>query len=124
MDTSQSYQFPFEKLKVWQQAKRFALDIYKATKEFPSEEKFGLTSQVRRASISIASNIAEGSARQSKKDQAHFSQIAYSSLMETMCQLDIATELGFLSQENFVELRGQASDLAYMINALYKSQKH
>ena len=117
------YTFPFEKLKVWQQAQQFALNIYRTTKDFPPEEKFGLVSQLRRAAISIASNIAEGTARQSKKDQAHYSQIAYGSLMEVVCQLDLAKNLEFLSDENFQELRHKASDLAYMINALHKSQK-
>ena len=117
------YQFPFEKLKVWQQAKQFSLDIYDATKEFPGEEKFGIVSQIRRAAISIPSNIAEGTARQSRKDQAHYSQIAYSSLMEVVCQLDIATELKFMESEYFETLRKKAADLSYMINALYKSQK-
>ncbi len=117
------YIFAFEKLKAWQLAKDLAIRIYKYTKEFPEEERFGLVSQLRRAGISVASNLAEGSARQSKKDQAHFSQLAYSSLVEVVCQLKIASELGYLSTEEYEVLRKQTGKLSYMINALQASQK-
>ena len=76
------YQFSFEKLEVWQLAKELVLQIYGISKKFPDSEKYGLMSQMNRAAVSVASNIAEGSSRISKKDQAHFSQLAYSSLME------------------------------------------
>ena len=117
------YVFGFEKLKVWQLAKAFAVHIYEVTRAFPPDEKFGLISQLRRASISIASNLAEGSARQSMKHQAHFSQLAYSSLVEVVCQLEIALELGFMTSDQYKQIRSQASELSYMINALQKSQK-
>lgn len=117
------YVFGFEKLKVWQLAKQFAVHVYEATGQFPPEEKFGLVSQLRRASVSVASNLAEGSARQSQKDQAHFSQLSYSSLMECICQLKISSELGFLNPEHHTQLRTQANELAYMINNLQKAQK-
>ena len=72
--------FRFEKLDVWQKAVNFANDVYEVTRTFPSEERFGLTSQIRRASVSISSNIAEGSGRSSNKDFARFVEIAYSSV--------------------------------------------
>lgn len=117
------YVFAFEKLKAWQMAKDLAISVYGVTQNFPSEEKFGLVSQLRRASVSIASNLAEGSARQSSKDQAHFSQLAYSSLVEVVCQLKIAYELGYMSAEVHKRLRQRAGKLSYMINALQASQK-
>ena len=114
--------FPFEKLTVWQKGKEFVLDIYKATKDFPNEEKFGLTAQTRRAAISVASNLAEGSSRKSKKDQAHFTQIAYSSLMEVSCQLIISKDLEFLDKKSFESLYGKVHELSRMLNSLYNSQ--
>ncbi len=72
------YTFSFEKLNVWIDAKELIKKVYRSTKKFPSEEKFGLTSQLRRASVSVASNIAEGTSRITSKDKAHFTTIAYS----------------------------------------------
>ena len=116
------FKFTFEKLDVWHKAKAFALSIYKQTEHFPSEEKFGLISQLRRAAISIASNLAEGSGRQSKKDQAHFTQIAYSSLMEVLCQIDIAADLNFINTNELELLREKARELSTMLSALYRAQ--
>lgn len=115
-------QFSFEKLTVWQKAKEFTLNIYKATNNLPSEERFGLKSQLRRAAVSVASNLAEGSARKSKKDQAHFSQIAYSSLMEVACQLIIAKDLEYIEQNEFDFLYENTQELSRMLNGLYQSQ--
>ena len=117
-----NYKFPFEKLKVWQNAKEFSKLLYKATKVFPENEKFGLTSQIRRAGVSVMSNIAEGSARMSRKDQAHFSQLAYSSLMETACQIQLAYELAFLPEEQYLNLRKEIGSLSIQINSLHNSQ--
>ena len=75
------YRYSFEKLRVWQNARKFVLDVYKITNNFPAHEKFGLVDQIRRAVVSVPANIAEGSSRLSAKDQAHFTNIAYSSLM-------------------------------------------
>ena len=76
--------YSFEKLRVWQNAKDLVVEVYKITRNFPDEGKFGLTSQVRRAALSVTANIAEGSGRTSSKDQAHFYQMAYSSLLELL----------------------------------------
>lgn len=84
------YTYSFEKLEVWVESKDFAKRIYLVTSKFPDTEKFGLTSQLRRASVSISSNIAEGSARKSYKDKAHFSTIAFGSAVEVLNQLIIA----------------------------------
>jgi len=77
--------YSFEKLEVWQKASVYVSTIYKLTESFPVVEKFGLVSQLRRASISIVSNIAEGTSRSSLKDQVRFTEIAYGSAIETYC---------------------------------------
>ncbi|WP_127844994.1 four helix bundle protein [Psychroflexus aestuariivivens] len=110
--------FSFENLEVWNDVKLLTKDIYIMTKSFPDEEKYGLVSQVRRAVISVSSNIAEGSARNSAKDQAHFYQIAFSSLMEVLSQLIISVELEFINNNQLKLHREKISDIAYKLNAL------
>ncbi len=110
--------FSFESLEVWKEVKLLTKEIYILTKKFPDSEKFGLVSQIRRATVSVSSNIAEGSARNSAKDQAHFYQIAFSSLMEVLSQLLISVELNFI-QENELQLQRESiSNIAFKLNAL------
>src|ERR1700722_9117877 len=90
------HEYPFEKLRVWQAARELAKAIYLATSSFPQREIYGLTSQCNRAVVSVAANLAEGSSRRSRKDQAHFSEIAYGSLMELACLLILSTDVGIL----------------------------
>lgn len=116
------YLFPFEKLEVWKAAKALSIKIYRLTELFPDHEKYGITSQVRRAAVSIPSNIAEGTARFSRKEQAHFTQISYSSLMELLCQLIIAEELSYITRIQLHELKDDVGNIARMLNALRKSQ--
>ena len=99
------YIFSFEKLEVWIEAKEFSKSIYSITSKFPETEKFGLISQLRRASISVCSNIAEGSARKSFKDKAHFSTVSFSSAVEILNQLIISHELNFISEKEYLDLR-------------------
>jgi len=94
-------------------------DIYLCTKLFPAEEKYGLVSQLCRAALSVSSNIAEGTSRKSGKDQGHFYQMAYSSLMEVLSQLVIAKELDFLSEENYISLRNRIDTIAPRLSALH-----
>jgi four helix bundle protein len=117
-----AYSFPFEKLAAWQGARRLVRQVYAVTKGFPADEKFALVNQINRAVVSVASNLAEGSSRTSLKDQAHFSQIAYGSLMELACQITMATDLGFASAETTQNIRQEINRLANMINALRTSQ--
>jgi len=117
-----SYKFSFEKLEVWQLSKDFVMDIYKTTKDFPSNEKYGLASQINRASISVASNLAEGTSRVSYKDQAHFSQLAYSSMMEVICQLIIAKDLNMIDEFNYKNLRAKSEEISNKINSLRNYQ--
>lgn len=116
------YKYSFEKLQVWQIAKSFTVSIYKMTEKFPDVEKFGLTSQLRRASVSICSNIAEGNSRISNKERAYFFQIAFSSTMEVLNQLIIAKELEFLKEEELKELRNSIDEISNKLNALHKKQ--
>ena len=114
--------FPFEKLDVRQDARKLVIGVYRSTREFPKSELYGITSQLNRASLSVANNLAEGSARASLKDQAHFSNQAYGSLMETASDLIIATDLAFIQSESTDALLDQAHDLAVRIHNLRESQ--
>ena len=114
--------YSFEKLLVWQKSKHLAVKIYKLTKNFPKEELFGMTSQMRRCSVSIASNIAEGSGRHSAKDKARFTEISYSSSLELLNQTIISLELEYINEENYNIIRTEIEEITYMLDALYKSQ--
>ena len=115
------YIFAFEKLRVWQDARKLTVFVYRITAGFPYEERFGVTLQVRKAALSVPSNISEGSARVSKKDQAHFYQMVYSSLAEVLNQLIISTDLGFLSEADLIESRNKIGPLSFGINKLRES---
>jgi four helix bundle protein len=97
--------------------------IYQATAKFPIEEKYGLTNQLRRASVSVSSNIAEGSTRWSKNEKARFYEMAFGSLMEALNQLILAEDLAFLSQDELKRLRAQIERIARMISGLYGNAK-
>ena len=113
--------FRFEKLDVWQKARLLNKDINEVTKRFPSSELYALTSQIRRASISVSSNIAEGAGRNSDADFARFLEIAYGSLMEVVSQLYLALDEKYLTQELLSEILEKADILAAQIAALSKS---
>ena len=115
--------YSFEKLECWQQARHLAVWVYNATKNFPTEEKFGMISQMRRAAISIASNIAEGTSRKTAKDQSHFSTISYSSTIELLNDLIIANDLKFLTDGQYMEGRDKIEKQTLLIAGLRKSQQ-
>ena len=117
-----AYLFSFEKLTVWIDSKELIKIIYEVTRSFPEAEKFGLTSQLRRASISVASNLAEGTSRKTQKDKAHFTTMSYSSLMEVLNQVIISKELNFINDENYKTLRESIEKIANKLNALRNSQ--
>jgi len=114
--------FSFEKLKVWQKSRDLSVTIYNLTKSFPDEERFGLVSQMRRCAISISSNIAEGSGRQTAKDKARFTQIAFSSSLELLNQLILSNDLKFISNENYKTNRAALTEITAMLDGLYKAQ--
>ena len=119
---SNSYQYSFEKLEVWRKSKEFVLFIYKVLESFPNEEKFNLVSQLKRASTSIVSNIAEGTSRSSLRDQMRFIEIAYGSSIEVYCQLILSHDLGFLSQSDLDQGKFYLKEITSMLSALKKSQ--
>jgi len=113
--------FAFEKLKVWDEIRILIKRIYSITKNFPKDEQFCLVNQIRRAVISVSSNLAEGSSRTSSKDQAHFYQLSYSSLMEVLSQLIVSRDLNYIEEEKYTETRSQIEKTSYMLNQLRKS---
>ena len=120
--SNESHLFPFEKLRVWQEARGWVKTIYTLTRHFPDSERFGLISQLNRAAVSVPTNLAEGSARISKKDQAHFTHLAYSSLMECMNLLMLANDLQFLAENELQAQRTAIASLSAQLNALHQSQ--
>ena len=113
--------FNFEKLDVWHKALDFANLIYTDTRDFPADERFGLTNQMRRAAVSISSNTAEGSSRTSKTDFARFIEISSGSLFEVVSQAFIAKRQGFLKNEQFQKLYSAAEEQSRMHSGLRKS---
>jgi four helix bundle protein len=113
--------FNFEKLETWQKAITFADLVYESSRNFPAEERFGLTNQMRRAAVSISSNIAEGAARNSKNDYARFLEIAAGSLFEVVSQSFIGKRQGFLSEPTFQKLYLAAEEQGKMLSGLRRS---
>lgn len=112
------HSYSFEKLEVWKEAIELAVKTYKITGLYPKEEKFGLISQMRRCSVSVSSNIAEGTSRLTNKDKAHFMTMAYSSALELLNQAIISKELEFISEENYKNIRFEVESITNKINAL------
>src|SRR5215467_4070454 len=102
------FSFNFEKLDVWQEAIQFADAVHRITKKFPEYERFGLTNQMRRATVSISSNIAEGSSRLSRTDFARFVEIATGSLFEVVSQAKVSLNQQFLSKSEYEEIANAA----------------
>ncbi len=113
--------YQFENLTAWQRAKDLAKMVYLLVAKFPQYEQFALSSQVRRAVISVPSNIAEGSGRMSYKEKIHFLEIAYGSLLETYCQLQIAVELGHITNEDLAGIKPLFCETSRLISGLRKS---
>jgi four helix bundle protein len=114
--------YSFENLDVWKDSRKFAVKIYKLTQKFPIEERYGLISQMRRAGISISSNIAEGSSRISLKDQARFSEIAFGSLMELLNQSILCFDLLLFSEAVLIDIRLDIDQIGFKLDRLKKSQ--
>ncbi len=110
--------FNFEKLKVWHKAIDIADLIYRVTGSFPADERFGLTSQIRRAAVSVSSNIAEGSSRSSQADYARFVEIATGSLFEVVSQSVIAKRRSYLSESEYRQVYQDALEICRMLSGL------
>ena len=111
-------EYSFEKLSVWQEAKKLVVEVYNLLDNFPKFENYALCDQIRRAIVSVPSNIAEGSGRKSLKEQIRFLEISYGSLMETYNQLLIAIELGYITEESVETVKPNIDSVAKMINGL------
>ena len=116
--------YSFEKLEAWQHARKLTVWIYRITAKYPEEEKFGIMSQMRRAALSIVSNLAEGTSRVTSKDQCHFSTISYGSTIELLNDLIISMDLLFLDEKNYIEGRNLIEKQTYLISQLRKSQQN
>ena len=113
--------YSFEKLTVWQEAKTLVVEVYHLLDSFPKFENYALCDQIRRAIVSVHSNIAEGSGRKSLKEQTHFLEIAYGSLMESYNQLLIAIDLNYITEESVETIKPHIDSVAKMINGLCKT---
>lgn len=108
----------YKKLIVWQKSIVLTKTIYEVTKQFPKDEQFGLVSQMRRAVVSVPSNLAEGSRRRTQKDKNHFYSIAFGSASELETQIEISSELGFIDKETHQTLMLQIDEILRMLNKL------
>lgn len=115
--------FSYRNLSVYQHAKLFVIFVYNLLKQFPKEEQYALCDQLRRAAISIPSNIAEGSGRVSLKEQIHFIEIAFASSYEVMCQIELAYELNYINEKELKESEEQVQSIAQMLSGLRNSKR-
>lgn len=113
--------YSFETLRVWQESRRLVVAVYKLLDGFPKFEKYALCDQLRRAIVSVPSNIAEGSGRSSLKEQIHFLEISYGSLMESYNQLIIAADLNYIDNKSLDVLKPDIDNVAKMLNGLRNS---
>lgn len=115
--------FGYRKLIAYQKAKEVVKRVYKLLKKFPAEERYAMCDQLRRASVSITSNIAEGINRYSVKDKSHFIEMAYGSLMEVSSQFEVAEELGYITVEDRLSMDLLVEEAARLLSGLQKSYK-
>ncbi|OAN63447.1 four helix bundle protein [Balneola sp. EhC07] len=113
----------FRDLKIWQQSMELVTEIYRATSSFPEEEKYGLTSQLRRSSVSIPSNISEGFGRNSQGDFKRFVNISMGSLFELQTQIEVAKNLEFISKEIFENLYDRSREIERMMSSFIRTLK-
>lgn len=108
----------FQRLIVYQQAKDLVKLVYALMKKFPADERYALCDQLRRSAISIPSNIAEGMGRMAEKEQGHFINIAFGSLMEVLAQIDIAKDLDYITKEEYIQVESLVSEIGKMLSSL------
>lgn len=113
--------FNFEKLSVWQKSRQLVCEVYKLTATFPNTERFALCDQLQRAIVSVSSNIAEGNSRFSTKERVHFIEIAYGSLMEAYCQVQLAVDLNYLQPNVLEAIKPKFQEVGMMLSGLRKS---
>ena len=118
----EDFQFQFEKLNAWQEARKLVVNVYQLLEKFPKTENYALCDQLRRAVVSVPSNIAEGTGRLAIKEQIHFLEIAYASLMEVYCQLQIAVDLGYITPEDLQVVKRKIFTTSKLISGLRTSK--
>ncbi len=111
----------YKNLKIYHVSKVVVKDVYQLMKKFPAEERFALCDQLRRAVISVPSNIVEGLSRTTDKEKHYFLNIAYGSLMETLCQLDISADLGYITNEELIHIEDESVELVRMMKGMMKN---
>ena len=121
MDTHKTPVFSVEKLQVWQKARVFYREVYTLTRQYPPDQQFSLVSQLRRAALSVPSNIADEASRMGSKEFLHFISIAYGSLMEAMNQLILSEDLGLVGKEQMQVMRNLVAEIARMLSSLRKT---
>lgn len=112
---------PYKELNVYQNIKELISSVYQILRQFPQEEKYAISDQLRRASVSIASNLAEGMSRFSGKEKRHFIEMSYGSLMEVDCQLDIAQMIGYITPETYTKIENDIELIAKRLSKLRSS---
>lgn len=115
--------YSYKNLNVYQDAKAFVVAVYKLLDKFPDKEKFALCDQIRRAAISVTSNIAEGVSRISNKEKIHFLEIAYASMMEVDSQLDISVDLKYITIEQYELINKQVNNIGRQLSVLRNKYK-
>lgn len=113
--------YSFETLNAWQEARKLVVSVYQLLDNFPKFEKYALCDQIRRAIVSVPSNLAEGSGRMSLREQIHFVEISYGSLMEAYNQLIIAADLNYIDEQSLESLKAPIDNVARMLNGLRAS---
>ena len=111
----------YKNLKVYQASKVVVKDVYQLIKKYPTEERYALCDQLRRAVISVSSNIVEGLSRITDKEKHYFLNIAYGSLMETLCQLDISADLGYISNDELKHIEDESVELIRMMKGMMRN---
>ena len=114
-------EYSFEKLKVWEESRNLVCSVYTLLKKFPKYELFGLSDQIRRAVISIPSNIVEGNIKKSVKERLHFFEISYGSLLEVYCQLIISKDLGYITETDLSDIKTKINKVSYLLTKLKQS---
>ena len=118
----EDFQFQFEKLNAWQEARNLVINVYRLLEKFPKTENYALCDQLRRTAISVPSNIAEGTGRMAVKEQIHFLEIAFGSLMEIYCQLQIAVDLNYITPEDLQNTKRKIFTTSKLISGLRTSK--
>ena len=114
--------YAFERLDVWQVSRAFVKEVYRLLAQFPDFEMYNLTNQIRRAAVSVSLNIAEGTSRNSWREQSRFSEVAYGSLLEVYCSLLIAKDLGYIDENDLSGISVRIQELSNKLNALKQGQ--